>query len=45
MLAKKSIESIVEKQGLSDYKWIDPKDIVVAHWIRVKCTFGCPDYG
>jgi predicted metal-binding protein len=41
----KKIESIVKGHGLSDYKWINPKDIVVAHWVRVKCTFGCSDYG
>jgi len=39
------IESILAKQGLSDFKWINPKEIVVAHWVRVKCTFGCSDYG
>ena len=42
---KENIESILTKQGFSDFKWINPKDIVVAHWVRVKCTFGCSDYG
>jgi len=45
MTNKKQIELLIEKQGFSDYKWIDPKEIVVAHWVRVKCTFGCGDYG
>lgn len=45
MLEKEKIESILEKQGFSDYKWIDPKEIIVAQWVRVKCTFGCSDYG
>ena len=39
------IESILTKQGFSDFKWINPKEIVVAQWVRVKCTFGCGDYG
>ena len=39
------IESILAKQGLSDFKWINPKEIVVAQWVRVKSTFGCSDYG
>jgi predicted metal-binding protein len=45
MTTKEKVESIVLKQGLSDYKWINPKEIIVAHWVRVKCTFGCSDYG
>lgn len=38
-------KAIVEKYGFSDYAGIDPKDIVVAQWVRVKCMFGCGDYG
>ena len=45
MTTKKEIESIIQQQGFADYKWINPKDIVVAQWVRVKCTFGCSDYG
>jgi predicted metal-binding protein len=45
MKSKKEIESLIGKQGFSDYKWINPKEIVVAHWVRIKCIFGCSDYG
>jgi predicted metal-binding protein len=45
MKSKDIIYSILNQQGLSDYKWINPKEIVVANWVRVKCTFGCGDYG
>lgn len=45
MISKEKIESILTKQGFSDYKWINPEEIVVAHWVRIKCTFGCSDYG
>jgi predicted metal-binding protein len=45
MINKEKIESILKNQDFTDFKWINPKEIVVAHWVRVKCTFGCPDYG
>jgi predicted metal-binding protein len=45
MTNKERIEQILQNQELTDYKWINPKEIVVAHWVRVKCQFGCPDYG
>ncbi len=42
---KQKIEAYIEKTELADFKWINPKDIVVAQWVRVKCEFGCSDYG
>src|SRR5665647_1955900 len=45
MKSKEIIESILISHGFADYKWIDPGEIIVAHWVRVKCTFGCSDYG
>jgi predicted metal-binding protein len=39
------LETLFEGYGFVDYKWIDPKEIVVAQWVRVKCMFGCPNYG
>lgn len=45
MTGQDKIESIIKKQGFTDYHWINPKDIIVAHWVRVKCMFGCSDYG
>jgi len=45
MKSKAVIETILTQQGFSDFKWINPKEIVVAQWVRVKCTFGCSDYG
>jgi predicted metal-binding protein len=39
------LESLFRVHGFSDYKWIDPKEIVVAHWVRMKCRFGCNEYG
>lgn len=45
MISKEKIETILADQGLADYRWITPRDIVVAQWVRVKCMFGCSDYG
>lgn len=45
MTNKQEIESIIEEQGFSDFRWINPQDVMVAQWVRVKCTFGCSDYG
>jgi predicted metal-binding protein len=39
------LDQIFEDSGFDDFKWIDPKKIVVAHWVRMKCAFGCEEYG
>lgn len=31
--------------GATAFKFIEPKDIVTAHWVRLKCQFGCKNYG
>lgn len=40
-----ALEAIFKDHNFSDYKWIDPAQIVVAQWVRMKCMFGCPNYG
>src|SRR4030042_3178946 len=45
MADKDQVESILRQQGYHDYKWLDPWEIVVAEWVRMKCEFGCPSYG
>ena len=45
MINNEVIESLLTRQGFSDFKWVDPKEIVVAQWVRMKCTFGCSGYG
>jgi predicted metal-binding protein len=42
---RKELEALFDKHGLADRAWIDPKDIVVAHWVRMKCMYGCRHYG
>ncbi len=38
------LQTLIEKHGYTDFKWINPKDIVVAQWVRMKCMFGCEEY-
>ncbi|WP_291859984.1 DUF2284 domain-containing protein [Marinilabilia sp.] len=45
MVDKQKIESILLNQEFSEFEWINPETIVVAHWVRIKCIFGCSDYG
>lgn len=45
MKSKSEIESILVDRGFTEFAWIKPKEIVVANWVRVKCTFGCDGYG
>lgn len=42
---RKELEVLFEKHGYTDLKWINPKAIVVSQWVRMKCMFGCANYG
>ena len=42
---RRRIDTILNENGYTDYKWIDPQKIIVAQWVRVKCMFGCGEYG
>ena len=41
----KALQDIFLKFGFQDYKFMDPQQIVVGHWVRMKCRFGCNEYG
>jgi predicted metal-binding protein len=43
--SKKRLDDLLHAQGYADYQWIDPQKIVVAQWVRMKCMFGCSEYG
>jgi predicted metal-binding protein len=45
METQDKVEAIIQKHGYSDYKWIDPQAIVVSQWVRMKCFFGCNEFG
>jgi len=42
---KRDLERLFVDRGFADFRWLDARDIVVAEWVRMKCLFGCPDYG
>jgi predicted metal-binding protein len=45
MDTRDKIDAIIQKQGYGDYRWIDPAEILVAQWVRMKCLYGCNEYG
>jgi predicted metal-binding protein len=42
---RKKLETLFQDNGFSDFKWIKPENIVVSQWVRMKCTFGCSEFG
>ncbi len=45
MIAKTGLEKMFHGRGFDDFRWIDPASVVVAEWVRMKCLFGCGEYG
>ena len=45
MADQTQLQKLFTGAGFSDYRWIDPNEIVVAQWVRMKCMFGCDSYG
>lgn len=45
MNPKDTIEKLIQGAGFSEYQWIKPEQIRIAHWVRMKCLFGCGDIG
>ncbi len=45
MSSRKQLETLFLKHGFKDFKWINPQNIVVSQWVRMKCMFGCKEYG
>ena len=39
-----ALEELFRQHGYEDFKWLDPAEIVVAQWVRIKCMYGCPVY-
>lgn len=44
MADQKALQKIFNDNGFSDYRWIDPSEIVVSRWVRMKCMYGCNRY-
>ena len=43
--AHEKLEAMFTKHSFTDFRWIDAKEIVVSQWVRMKCMFGCGEYG
>jgi len=41
----RELEELFAGHGCLDFQWIDPRQILVAQWVRLKCQFGCQEYG
>lgn len=42
---REELEALFKTRGYTDFKWVKPQDIVVSHWVRMKCMYGCGDFG
>lgn len=45
MVDRAQIEAALRERECETFRWIDPEAIVVAHWVRMKCAYGCDGYG
>lgn len=45
MSDRKKLEEKFQAYNFTDFKWFDPQKVVISHWVRMKCMFGCDDYG
>lgn len=45
MADQAALQKLFLKHGCNEFRWIDPAEIVVSQWVRMKCTFGCDAYG
>jgi predicted metal-binding protein len=45
MKNRAELEALFAEHGYTDFKWIKAEDIVVSQWVRMKCMFGCAEYG
>lgn len=39
------VDAILDAAGFADRIWVAPSTMIVSQWVRMKCMFGCPDYG
>ncbi len=45
MSDRPKLEAIFQKRGYADFKWIHRIEFVAAQCVRMKCMFGCKEYG
>ncbi len=41
----RKLERLFAEHGFTDVRWIDPEESVTAEWVRMKCRYGCGEYG
>ena len=44
-LTDEQLLAMALKTGVQEARVIDPKTVVAAEWVRLKCQFGCDGYG
>ena len=42
---RQGLETLIRNHGFDDHRFIRAGDIAVREWVRMKCRFGCPEYG
>ena len=45
MSSQKQLEDLFRKHRFKNFRWINPQKVVISHWVRMKCMFGCNEYG
>ena len=39
------LDVLFKRHEYRDFRWIEPEKIVVSQWVRIKCMYGCGEYG
>ena len=45
MSKREQLDKLFVKHKFRDFKWVNPRSFVVSEWVRMKCMFGCKEYG
>ncbi|MBS3819783.1 DUF2284 domain-containing protein [bacterium] len=45
MIDRKNFEERFRRYKFTDFRWIDPWKIIISQWVRMKCMYGCNEYG
>ena len=45
MIDRQQLEGIFREHGFDEFRWLPAADIAVAQWVRMKCIYGCDEYG
>lgn len=45
MIEREPLETFFNRHDCTDFRWIETERIIVSHWVRMKCMFGCEGFG